>query len=434
MRDTFICAMLGHWHAGTNHLMVLPSSFRQVPQQSRLQTLFPPAAPPACSLPGTVLPSPSAKPTTVRVAELQEELQHSTQLLLVQQGLAASPGIISHSFQCDTLIGERAVTEPAGAHSAVGQAHGNTASHYSVALAAASEEQGPDSMQSALFGSSPAQSAGPSAPGGPFPESHASSHESAMASQLCAQPEAYGYSQSQLGDQQWSALFLQAYMQTEAQSMQPGDNAALHLAPGEGPSSIGQQPVELSEGFLELPADAGSLQHHTSYDCDDGQKSLGGDGWPAAFMHGQELQGGGSWLAAFTEAHLQGSLSNMQRADSDQASEDPATSSEETDPEGQSVASSSDDQTVSDFDDESDGDYDEEEGGVYDEESSVNSDNDESDADSEDEALSVHNQLRCTLKGRVQRLASSAVGWGYHAAGAVYGSVLGLKQGLRKSS
>ena len=412
--------------------MVLPSSFRLVPQQSRLKTLSPPAASPSCSSPATAFASPSAESTTVRNAEQQEKVQHSMQQLHVQQDPAASPGIISDSSLPETPIREGADTEAASTASAVGQACGNTASQHSLAPSAISEEQGPDSMQSPLFGSSPAQSADPSGPRGMMPHSPADSLESAMASQVCAQPEAYNDSQSQLREQQCSALFLQAYLQTEAQSMQPGDNAALHLTPNEGPNSIEQQPGELSEGLLGLAADAGSLQHHISYDCDDGQESLGGDCYPAAFTDGQESLGGDSWLAAFTEAHLQGSSSSMQHADLDQAFEGTATSNEETDPKGQFVASSSDDHLVNDFDDPSHGDCKEE--GVYSEESDADSDHDESEAESDDEARSDHNQLCCSLKGRMQRLASKAVGWGYHAAGVTYGSVLGLKQGLRKSS
>ena len=122
----------------------------------------------------------------------------------------------------------------------------------------------------------------------------------------------------------------------------------------------------------------------------------------------------------------------MLHADSDQVSVGSA-GNKETEPNPQSIASS-DDQSVSD---ESDGDYaeEEEEQKFSDEELGVESDNDESDADSDDEqANSGRSQLCCTLKGRVQRLASYAVGWGYHAAGAAYGSLIGLKQGFTTTS
>ena len=36
--------------------------------------------------------------------------------------------------------------------------------------------------------------------------------------------------------------------------------------------------------------------------------------------------------------------------------------------------------------------------------------------------LLVRSQLCCTIRGQVQRLTSTAVGFGYHAAGAAYGS------------
>ena len=396
--------------------MVLPFPFRSVPQQSRLNSLLPFAAPSACSSSATACSSPLAEPTSVRAAERQEEVQHSMQPLPVQQGLPASPGITIDSSEIDTPKREGAGTDRAGAYADVAQTHGNIASQHSLVPSAGSEVQCPGSMHSALFDSSPAQSAGPSVPTGILLQSLTNSLESGLASQLCAQPEAYSYSQSQLGDQHWSALFLQAYLQTEACNMQPDDNAALHLTPMEGASSTEQQPAEPSEHPLELAADAGSLQPHTSHACADGHESLGGD----------------SWLAAFTEAHLQGPVSSMLHADSDQLSEGSA-GNEETDPNPQSIASS-DDQSVSD---ESDGDYaeEEEEEEFSDEELGVESDNDESDADSDDEqANAVQSQLSCNLKDRVQRLASYAVGWGYHAAGAAYGSLIGLKQGFTTMS
>ena len=107
---------------------------------------------------------------------------------------------------------------------------------------------------------------------------------------------------------------------------------------------------------------------NTCYDCADGQESLGG----------------ASWLAAFTEAHLQGALPGKQLADVDWVSEGSANSDDGTDVEMQSAASS------------------------------------------EEEADSLNSQLYCALKGRVQRLGSTAVGWSYYAAGAAFGTLLGL--------
>ena len=54
-------------------------------------------------------------------------------------------------------------------------------------------------------------------------------------------------------------------------------------------------------------------------------------------------------------------------------------------------------------------------------------------ASSDDEADSVNSQLHCILKGRLQRLGSTAMGWSYYAAGAAFGTLLGLKQGILKS-
>ena len=199
--------------------------------------------------------------------------------------------------------------------------------------------------------------------------------------------------------------------------MKSAEDAALHLAPTDSPGSSEQQPAEPSEAAIQLPADVGSLQHPL-FDCPDGQESMGG----------------ASWLAAFMDAHLQGPSSSMQHADHAQ------------------LLASSHDQLVNDCDDGSNANSDDEESDADsdDEESDAESDNDDSDADSDDEEsdadsdntdsdldprpLTVQSQLCCTLKGKVQRLASTAVGLGYHAAGAAYGSVLGLRQGLRKSS
>ena len=60
--------------------------------------------------------------------------------------------------------------------------------------------------------------------------------------------------------------------------------------------------------------------------------------------------------------------------------------------------------------------------------------NDESDADSvlDPCPLAVWSQLCCSLNCKAQRLASSAVGLGYHTAGAMYGSVIGLRRGVTK--
>ena len=159
-----------------------------------------------------------------------------------------------------------------------------------------------------------------------------------------------------------------ASAQTQGQNMQHAHGAALHMARIDSPGSRQLQPAEASEGVNELLVNVDSLQHHTSYDCADGQES-----W-----------GGASWLAAFTEAHLQGDLPGRQLAGLDWVSEGSATSSDGTDLETQSAASS------------------------------------------DDEADSVNSQLYCILKGRVQRLGSTAMGCCYYAAGAAFGTLLGL--------
>ena len=153
-----------------------------------------------------------------------------------------------------------------------------------------------------------------------------------------------------------------ASAQTQGQNMQHANGAALHLAQIDSPGSRQLQPAEASEGFSELPVYADSLQRHTS----------------------QESWGGASWLAAFTEAHLQGAMPGKQLAALDWVSEGSANSSEGTDIETQSAASS------------------------------------------EDETDSLNSQLYRALKGRVQRLGSTAMGWSYYAAGAAFGTLLGL--------
>ena len=206
---------------------------------------------------------------------------------------------------------------------------------------------------------------------------------------------------------------MQAYLQVGVQEPQSADSAPLHLAHNDSPLSSEQQPAEPLAGPLELPADAGSLQRHASHNSADGQQSLEG----------------ATWLAAFMEAHLQGHSSSREHADIDQADEGSEASSAETNSEAQSAASSNDQSDI-DFDDQSDNDN---------EELDADFNNDESNADSDDEAyhdsdvdpcpLPVRSQLWCTITGQVQRLASTAVGLGYHAAGAAYGSILGLRSG-----
>ena len=251
------------------------------------------------------------------------------------------------------------------------------------------------SMQQGHFVSSPAAPAGLSVPATPLQDTI--SAEPVGFNHLVAQPEAFVYGESQ-GDQQWLDLFLQAFPpQTQAQSMQPADDAAVHLAPIDSPSSSEQQPAAASQGFLELPVNADSLQRHTVHDCADGLKSLGG----------------ASWLAAFTEAHLQGFSPSMQQAQASQ---------------GSAASNAASNESVDSFDgDDSDTDHDHEE-------SDANDEGNESDAVLDDVANIVQIQLCCTLTCRVQRMGSTAVGWGYHAAGAAYGTLLGLKQGVRKSS
>ena len=202
----------------------------------------------------------------------------------------------------------------------------------------------------------------------------------------------------QAGIQPCLALFMQAYL-SEAQVMKSAEDAALHLAPTDSPGSSEQQPAEPSEAAIQLPADVGSLQHPL-FDCPDGQESMGG----------------ATWLAAFMDAHLQGPSSSMQHADHAQ------------------LLASSHDQLVNDCDDGSDANSDDEESDADSDDEESDADSDNTDSDLDPRPLTVQSQLCCTLKGKVQRLASTAVGLGYHAAGAAYGSVLGLRQGLRKSS
>ena len=177
-----------------------------------------------------------------------------------------------------------------------------------------------------------------------------------------ALPQDSDCSEGQVGVRQWSALFMQAYLQAKAQELQSADNAPLNLAHNDSPLSSDQQPAERPEGPLELPADAGSLQRHASHDSADGQQSL------------EEA----SWLAAFMEAHLQGPWSSREHADKDQADEGSEASSAQTNSEAQSVPSSNDQSDV-DFDDQSDVDNDSEE-------LDANFINDESNTDSDDEA------------------------------------------------
>lgn len=102
----------------------------------------------------------------------------------------------------------------------------------------------------------------------------------------------------------------------------------------------------------------------------------------------------------------------------------------------QSIASL-EDQSVEASGDEFDADSENEESDIriYNDEFDADSDNEaKSDSALEPRPLAVRCQLSCTLKGKVQSLASTAVGFGYHAAGAVYGSVLGMRQGLKRSS
>ena len=159
-----------------------------------------------------------------------------------------------------------------------------------------------------------------------------------------------------------------ASAQTQGQNMQHAHGAALHMAHIGASGSRQLQPAEASEGLNKLLVNADSLQRQTSHECADGQES-----W-----------GGASWLAAFTEADLQGDLPGKQLAGLDWVSEGSATSSDGTDLETQSAASS------------------------------------------DDEANSVDSQLYCSVKGRVQRLGSTAMGWSYYAAGAAFGTLLGL--------
>ena len=177
-----------------------------------------------------------------------------------------------------------------------------------------------------------------------------------------ALPQDSDCSEGQVAVRQWSALFMQAYLQAKAQELRSADNAPLNLAHNDSPLSSDQQPAERPEGPLELPADAGSLQRHASHDSADGQQSL------------EEA----SWLAAFMEAHLQGPWSSREHADKDQADEGSEASSAQTNSEAQSVASSNDQSDV-DFDDQSDVDNDSKE-------LDANFINDESNADSDDVA------------------------------------------------
>ena len=252
----------------------------------------------------------------------------------------------------------------------------------------------PDSMQPTGVASSGAQSTGPHVSANTSSLQDAIGAESESVRHLAAQPEAFGHTEGQAGFQEWMTLFTQAYLPAEAQEMRSADDAALHLALVGSPGNSEPQPAEPSEAPLELP----------------------------------------SWLAAFMEAHLHGPASSMQHAGSHQACEGSEASSAET--EVQSVASV-DDQSIDDSGDELDADYDSGK-------SDVNTDSDESDVDSDDEAssdsdldpcpLALQNQLCCNLKGKVLRLASTALGLGYYAAGAACGSVLGLRQGMRMSS
>ena len=130
-------------------------------------------------------------------------------------------------------------------------------------------------------------------------------------------------------------------------------------------------------------------------------------------------------------------LSSRDHADIDQARVGSEACSAETDSEAQSVASSND-QSAVDFDDHLDANNDDEELGV-------DFNNDGSDADPDEKAyydsdldpcpLPVRDQLCCTITGqKASNLPSTAVGSGYHAVGATYGSILGLRRGMRRSA
>ena len=232
--------------------------------------------------------------------------------------------------------------------------------------------------------------------------------EPAPFSGLLAQPTAFAYTESQMEEQQWMDLFLEACLRTKAQEVQLEDDAALNVAPSDSPSSSEQQPAEAPLGPLDVPADAGSLQCWMSHDCPDGEDAMGAD----------------AWLVAFAEAHLYTPLFSMQHADSDLASEGAAADLSDSDSEEHLVALSDDEASVSG--DESDADSDSYQQSVAD-----TDDEEHSDLDVDFPTLAVECQLHMTLGSSFHMSASNAIGWGYYAAGAAYGSFLGLKQGLR---
>ena len=213
---------------------------------------------------------------------------------------------------------------------------------------------------------------------------------------LLAQPTAFAYTESQMEEQQWMDLFLEACLGTESQEAQLHNDAALNGAPTDNPSSSGQQPAEAPLGPLDVPADADSLQRWIPHDCADREVALGPD----------------AWLTAFAQAHLHTSLSSMQHADLDSEEQSVASSAEgsvadhaDSDFEEQSVSLSDDEASV--FGDDSEADSD-----SYDQTDADCDDEEYSDFDLETPTLAVESQLHMTLGSRFHMSASNAIGWG----------------------
>ena len=394
--------------------------------------------------------SPSADSSAVRDAE-QHSIQHSSQSVPVQQAPAESSGTSIRPGWPSINFKPSISSEGSASY----QTHSSDIQHGQQQLAS--------SMQTRLAGSNPAQIAEPAVPTDISPTVDADSTEqAATVSQLCAQPEAFGYSERQVEEQQWSALFLQAYLQTQSQEIQPDNNEIIHLMHVTSEGSMDQQPAEPSEGGpLQLQTDAGSLQRHTSEERAVDQDPQDENSWLAAFVQAHlqssasmqhadliqapghsaastvgadsqgplQLQGdadslqhrtshnwaddqesheGHSWLAAFTQAHLQGSPASMQHVESDQAREGCAASTWAADTDDESVAEF-ESQSVADSDDGSD--------------SSTSS-------GLESALFSAPCPPYYTPRDKLHTLACRAVGLGYHAAGAAYGTYLGFKRGL----
>ena len=76
------------------------------------------------------------------------------------------------------------------------------------------------------------------------------SDSSLSSSDHVVQPGAFTSSQHQMGEQQWSASFLQAYLQTKSENVQPDDDATLALTQGQSSHQL-QPPVS-----AEVPVSA----------------------------------------------------------------------------------------------------------------------------------------------------------------------------------